>query len=426
MGELAEVFVGIDVAKARNAIAVADGERGGEVRFLGEVDASPESMRRIVQRLAAKYDRVHFCYEAGPTGYGLHRLITALGHACTVVAPSLIPRKPGDRVKTNRRDAVALGQAPARRRADRGLGAGRGPRGHARPGPRPAAAVETLRRAQAAGQRLHAQAWPASSRARRPGACATCAGCRSRSSIIPAHQIVLQEMVEAVRLCEGAGRAARADDRGVPASLVAGPGRRALQALRGVDLIVAVTFVAEVGDISRFESPRQLMGYLGLVPSERSTGDTVRRGGITKAGNGRVRHLLVESAWTYRHPPRIGKDKLYRLEATTQKRRRDVMVESFAKAGWQVPVPTASMFAWAQIPEKFRAMGSLEFSKLLVEKADVAVAPGIGFGEHGDDYVRIALVENEQRIRQAARNIRKFFDNADHTLHNVVPQSEQT
>ncbi|MBM1174946.1 aminotransferase class I/II-fold pyridoxal phosphate-dependent enzyme, partial [Microvirga arabica] len=98
-----------------------------------------------------------------------------------------------------------------------------------------------------------------------------------------------------------------------------------------------------------------------------------------------------------------------------------VMVDSFGKAGWPVPVPTASMFAWVQIPEKFRSMGSLEFSKLLVEKADVAVAPGIGFGEHGDDYVRIALVENEQRIRQAARNIRKFFDNADQTLHNVVP-----
>ena len=79
------------------------------------------------------------------------------------------------------------------------------------------------------------------------------------------------------------------------------------------------------------------------------------------------------------------------------------------------------MFAWVPIPEKFRPLGSLEFSKLLVEKADVAVAPGIGFGEHGDDFVRIALVENEQRIRQAARNIRKFFDTADATLHNVVP-----
>jgi alanine-synthesizing transaminase len=103
------------------------------------------------------------------------------------------------------------------------------------------------------------------------------------------------------------------------------------------------------------------------------------------------------------------------------KRRRDVLVDSFGKAGWDIPVPSASMFAWVPVPEKFRSLGSLEFSKLLIEKADVAVAPGIGFGEHGDEYVRIALVENEQRIRQAARCIRKFFENADRTLHNVVP-----
>lgn len=108
MWHCSDVLVGIDVAKARNAIAVADGERGGDVRFVGEVDASEESMRRVVKRIAATSERVHFCYEAGPTGYGLHRLITSLGHSCTVVAPSLIPRKPGDRVKTNRRDAVAL------------------------------------------------------------------------------------------------------------------------------------------------------------------------------------------------------------------------------------------------------------------------------------------------------------------------------
>ena len=116
-----------------------------------------------------------------------------------------------------------------------------------------------------------------------------------------------------------------------------------------------------------------------------------------------------------------GPDDCIREMRATYKRRRDVLVESFAKAGWTVPAPTASMFAWVPIPEKFRPLGSLEFSKLLVEKADVAVAPGIGFGEHGDDYVRIALVENEQRIRQAARNIRRFFDTADKTLHNVVP-----
>jgi alanine-synthesizing transaminase len=104
----------------------------------------------------------------------------------------------------------------------------------------------------------------------------------------------------------------------------------------------------------------------------------------------------------------------------TYKRRRDVMVESFGRAGWEIPPPAASMFAWAPVPEKFRHLGSLEFAKLLIEKADVAVAPGVGFGEHGDDYVRLALVENEHRIRQAARSIKKFFGTADETLHNVV------
>lgn len=108
-----EVFVGIDVPKSRNAIAIANGERGGEVRFLGEVDASPEAMRRVVQRIASKHERTHFSCEAGPTGYGLHRLITAMGHPCDVVAPSLIPRRAGDRVKTNRRDAVGLAKLSA-------------------------------------------------------------------------------------------------------------------------------------------------------------------------------------------------------------------------------------------------------------------------------------------------------------------------
>jgi alanine-synthesizing transaminase len=105
------------------------------------------------------------------------------------------------------------------------------------------------------------------------------------------------------------------------------------------------------------------------------------------------------------------------------RRRRDVMVESFSRAGWNVPPPPASMFAWSPIPEPFRSLGSVEFSTLLVEHAEVAVSPGIGFGEHGEGYVRIALVENEQRIRQAGRNLRRFLDSADKTLHNVVPMT---
>jgi alanine-synthesizing transaminase len=102
------------------------------------------------------------------------------------------------------------------------------------------------------------------------------------------------------------------------------------------------------------------------------------------------------------------------------RRRRDVLVESFAAAGWDMPAPQATMFAWVPVPEKFRHLGSLEFSKLLIEKADVAVAPGIGFGEYGDEFVRLAIVENEQRIRQAARGIRRFFDSADTILDNVI------
>lgn len=115
-----------------------------------------------------------------------------------------------------------------------------------------------------------------------------------------------------------------------------------------------------------------------------------------------------------------GPDDCIREMRDVYRKRRDALVESFGKAGWEFPAPQASMFAWVPIPEKFRHLGSLEFSKLLIEKAEVAVAPGIGFGEHGDDYVRIAIVENEQRIRQAARNIGRFLKAADQTLHNVI------
>jgi alanine-synthesizing transaminase len=115
-----------------------------------------------------------------------------------------------------------------------------------------------------------------------------------------------------------------------------------------------------------------------------------------------------------------GPDDCIREMRAIYRTRRDALVESFGKAGIDVPVPEASMFAWVPIPEKFRHLGSLEFSKLLIEKAEVAVAPGIGFGEHGDDFIRIAIVENEQRIRQAARNLARFMKTADTTLHNVI------
>jgi len=120
-----------------------------------------------------------------------------------------------------------------------------------------------------------------------------------------------------------------------------------------------------------------------------------------------------------------GPEDCIREMRETYKRRRDVLVESFGRAGWDVPPPRASMFAWAPLPEPFRTIGSVEFSTLLVEKAELAVSPGIAFGEQGEGYVRIALVENEQRIRQAARNLRRFLETGPEKLHNVVPLAKR-
>ncbi|MFZ1883422.1 MAG: LL-diaminopimelate aminotransferase [Rhodoplanes sp.] len=116
-----------------------------------------------------------------------------------------------------------------------------------------------------------------------------------------------------------------------------------------------------------------------------------------------------------------GPEDCIREMRETYKRRRDVLVESFGRAGWEIPAPRASMFAWAPLPPAFRTLGSIEFATLLVEKAELAISPGIGFGEHGEGFVRIALVENEQRIRQAARNLRRFLETGPDKLHNVVP-----
>ncbi|MGH6925946.1 MAG: LL-diaminopimelate aminotransferase [Propylenella sp.] len=145
------------------------------------------------------------------------------------------------------------------------------------------------------------------------------------------------------------------------------------------------------------------------------------------AALGRVKSYLDYGAYT---PVQVaaaaalnGPEDCIKEMRATYRKRRDVLVDSFARAGWPMPAPSASMFAWAPIPERFRSLGSVEFSKLLIEKADVAVSPGLGFGEHGENHVRIALVENEQRIRQAARNVGRFLASADKTLHNVVPLS---
>ena len=267
-----------------------------------------------MRKLAAKYLRLTFCYEAGPTGYGLHRLIESLGHACVVVAPSLIPKKAGDRVKTNRRDALDLARLlrageltavwvpDARHEAMRDLTRAR------------EAAVDDLKskRQQVlslllrlgrhnAGKRTWTQAhmhWLASQKIEHGE-----------------QRIAFEEMLLAVRQAqERIARLQQAIRAAIPdwslAEVVT-----ALMAMRGFDLVSASAFLAEIGDLSRFRTARELMGYLGLVPSEHSTGDKVKRSGITKAGNRRARRILVECSWSYRHPPRVGKDKLAKVAA---------------------------------------------------------------------------------------------------------------
>jgi len=314
MRDHSEAFVAFDTSKLRNAVAIADAGRSGEVRFVGEIDNTAAATSKLVKKLASKYGRLSFCYEAGPTGYGLYRQITGLGHDCIVVAPSLIPKKAGDRVKTNRRDALGLatqfraGELTAvwvpdpRHEAMRDLTRARG------------AAVEDLRR-----KRQHI-----SSFLLRLGLHYTGKKTWSRThmkwlasqKLAHAEQrIGFEEMLLAVRQAEE--RIARLEEAiraAVPdwslAAVV-----DALMAMRGIDLVSATAFLAEIGDLSRFRTPRELMAFLGLVPSEYSTGDKVKRGGITKTGNRRARCILAECSWAYRHPPRVGKDKQARVAA---------------------------------------------------------------------------------------------------------------
>lgn len=298
-------FVGLDVHKATIAVSVAAAGRDGEVRHLGRVENRPEVVRRLVERLRRSGHELRLCYEAGPCGYGLHRQLTELGCHCVVVAPALIPRRPGDRVKTDRRDATALATL---HRA-----------GELTPVWVPDATHEAMRdlvRARATAARAltkarqQLQAFLLRHRRVHAGRAWTRAHRRWLADLRfdhPAQQIVLQDYVSAVE--DAAARVARL--MGQIAELVPAWSMAtvvdALQAMRGISLLAAVTLVAEVGDFRRFVNPRQLMAYLGLVPSESSSGGRTRRGGITKAGNHHARRVLIEGAWTYRFAARLSR-----------------------------------------------------------------------------------------------------------------------
>lgn len=304
------IFVGLDVSKASHSVAVADAGREGEVRFFGDIASSAESVRRMVRKLEKRGRTLHFCYEAGPTGYGLHRQIEGLGHRCSVIAPSLVPHRPGDRVKTNRRDAIKLARLlragelteiwvpDAAHEALRDLVRAR----------ESAVKDRTRKRQEIRSMMLrHRRDYPR----KNAWSMRYFRWLQEQTFDHPALTTVLQEMILAERHArERIERLEQAMTEAIGDWSLA-PVVDALRALRGVELIGAVTFMVEVGDVRRFESPRHLMAYLGLVPSENSTGDRVRRGGITKCGNARVRRTLTESAWCYRYSARISQKKLY-------------------------------------------------------------------------------------------------------------------
>ena len=268
MGEDREAFVAFDVAKMKHAVAVAEGGRSGEVRFLGEVENRPAAIERTIKRLAGRYGRLHVCFEAGPTGYGLCRQVRELGHDCMVVAPALIPKRSGERVKTNRRDAVTLARL---HRAGELTGVWVPDLVHE--------AVRDLVRAREAGaddvRRKRQQLLSFLLRHGRiydGGGHWTLAHRRwlARQAFDhTAQQIVFQEKVDAIE--DAAQRLRRLDEQlsAIVPTWSMAPVVEAYQAMRGASFLVAATFAAEIGDVRRFDTPRQLMGFLWFPGSAR-------------------------------------------------------------------------------------------------------------------------------------------------------------
>src|SRR5262252_780962 len=305
-------YVGLDVHKDGIVVAVAEGGLRGEVREYGRIAHTPAAFRRLAGKLGQEGVRLRFCYEAGPCGYGIQRQLSACGHECIVVAPSLIPKRAGDRVKTDRRDAASLaklhraGELTAVWVPDPGHEAMRDLM-RAR-----LDAVHALRRTrqQLSGFLLRQGCHygrPAWTKLHRRWL----AGLKFEH---PAHHIVLEDYIAAVEAAEVRRDRLTAQIEAMLPDWSLAPLVAALQTMRGIALVNAASLIAELGDLSRFANPRQLMAYLGLVPSEHSSGASVKRGGLTKAGNSAARRLLIEAAWTYRFPARVSRELRLRQE----------------------------------------------------------------------------------------------------------------
>lgn len=308
-------YVGLDVHKESIVVSLAEaGLRGSlrEVRENGKIVNTPAALRALATRLAAKGNELRFCYEAGPCGYGIYRQLSAMEHQCAVVAPSLVPRKPGERIKTDRRDASKLAKMHRAgeltpvwvpdepHEAIRDLVRAR------------LAAVRSLRQVRQQlsgfllrhGHHYHRDPWTVAHR-------------RWMANLKfdqPVHYIVLQDCIAAVEVAEERRDRLQSQIIAALPEWSLAPLVDALQALRGIAQVAAATLAAELGDITRFSNPRQLMAYVGLVPSEHSSGRRRRQGGITKAGNAAARRMLIEAAWSYRFPARVSRQQLLQQE----------------------------------------------------------------------------------------------------------------
>jgi len=327
-------YVGMDVHKDSISIAIADEGRTGEIRSYGTIVNTLNSLDKFVRKQVSKGYKLHFVYEAGPTGFGIFRHLRGNGIDCIVVAPSKVPHKSGDRIKNDRRDAHSLARChragdlealyipTAEDEAMRDLIRCR---------------EDSIRAIRKAKQRLlafllrHAIRYSAKTNWTK----AHFNWLSDLKMAHPAQQIALQEYINSIN--ESKDRVVRLTEQITDhvkewrhESLV-----KALQALRGVSLLTAATLVAELGPLERFSNPRHLMGFLGLVPTEYSSGNSVKRGGITKTGNGFARKALVESSWTYRFPARTSRHLLKRSQE---------LPEPIRKTAWKAQVRLCGRF----------------------------------------------------------------------------------
>jgi transposase len=313
MPQSSTVYVGLDVHKDSIAVAYVAQDHGAEVVSLGNIGTRQCDIDTLIRRLHSKSPQLVFVYEAGPCGYWLYRYLTQKGQICWVVAPSLIPKKAGDRVKTNRRDAIKLARLMRS--------------GDLTPVYLPAIADEAIRDLCRAREdairdlkaaKFRLKAFLLRQDIRYTGrATWSPAHLRWLSEVVcptAAQQIVFQEYVQAVT--EHSARLQRLEEE-LQAQVQTwrlAPVVDALQGLRGLQFTVAVTTVAALGDLTRFENPRQLMSDLGLTPSEYSSGERRRQGGITKTGTTHARRALIEGAWAYRYPAKVSRHLQLRLE----------------------------------------------------------------------------------------------------------------